>query len=217
MDQLKSIILIGSGGHAVSVAGVALAAGYKIICFVDRYKKSDKLMGLDVFSNFPTVAEIEKPNIAIAIGHNYMRQKVYEELMSSKLSIKFPPLIHPSAIISEFCEIHEGSVIMPGSIIGIGAKIGRFCLINTAASIDHNSEMSDFSSLGPGVVTGGGVKIGERTAISLRAAIMHGVTIAEDCVVGASSYANKDISKNQIAYGIPARKIRARIPGDNYL
>jgi len=77
--------------------------------------------------------------------------------------------------------------------------------------------MSDFCSLAPAAVTGGNVKIGMRSAISIGAVIKHGITIGNDCVIGANSFLNKDLPHNIVAYGVPARKVRNRNIGDSYL
>jgi len=37
--QLPLLVIVGAGGHAVSVANVALSVGYKIECFIDKKKK----------------------------------------------------------------------------------------------------------------------------------------------------------------------------------
>jgi acetyltransferase-like isoleucine patch superfamily enzyme len=106
---------------------------------------------------------------------------------------------------------------MPNAVIGPNTKVGKFCLINTQASIDHDCVMLDYSSLAPSSVTGGTVQIGIRSALSIGATIKHGLKIGNDCVVGANSYLNKDLPNNQVAYGTPAKQVRTRNIGDSYL
>jgi len=156
-------------------------------------------------------------NFAIAIGDNASRERIYTQLKKSYSNLKFPSLIHPAASICSFSSIGEGTIVMPKSVIGSNTKIGQFCLINTGSSIDHDCVMSDFSSLAPAAVTGGNVKIGIRSAISIGAVIKHGITIGNDCVIGANSFLNKDLPHNIVAYGVPAREVRNRNIGDSYL
>jgi acetyltransferase-like isoleucine patch superfamily enzyme len=106
---------------------------------------------------------------------------------------------------------------MPNAVVGPNTRVGRFCIVNTSASIDHDAAMADFSSLAPGAVTGGGVSIGRRSAVSMGAVIKHRVRIGDDCVVGAQSYVDKDLPDNVVAYGTPARSVRTRKAGDAYL
>ena len=106
---------------------------------------------------------------------------------------------------------------MPNTVVGPNTKIGEFCLLNTLSSIDHDGIMEDYSSLAPGVITGGNVKIGKRSAVSIGAVIKQNIVIADDVVVGANSYVNKDLTSNHLAYGTPAKTIRSRKNGDPYL
>ena len=77
--------------------------------------------------------------------------------------------------------------------------------------------MLDYSSLAPGAVSGGKVIIGLRSVISIGATIKHGLKIGDDCVVGAKSYLNKDLCKNQVYYEMPPKQTRARNIGDEHL
>jgi sugar O-acyltransferase (sialic acid O-acetyltransferase NeuD family) len=213
----KQIAIFGSGGHAVSVANVALSAGYSIKFFIDRESKGSNLLGYEVLKNSIEILDLKNICFAIGVGDNAAREDIYKKLIAINPELHFPALIHDSSVISNFTKIGDGTVVMPNAVVGPNSKIGIFCLINTRSSIDHDSSMSDFSSLAPAAVTGGNVKIGFRSAISLGASVKHGVSIGDDSVLGANSYLNKDLENNQIAYGVPAKKIRIRNVGDAYL
>lgn len=215
--NLKPLVILGAGGHAVSVANVAMDAGFSIAYFIDKKNKNSSLLGIEVIQDISVLKNILDFEYAIAIGDNTLRELVYHELQSLNTCIKFPALIHNSAVVSSFSNIDNGSVIMPRAVIGPNVTVGKFCILNTLASIDHDSAMSDFSSLAPHAVTGGNVRIGQRSAISINATVKHGLIVGDDCVLGAHSYLNKDLLSNSIAYGIPAKLIRSRLRGENYL
>lgn len=203
----RNLIIFGAGGHGVSVASVAISAGYKIAYFIDKKKQGSNLFGIDVLGDLDKLGDLEKFDFAIGVGDNFLRQRIHSDLKNYH-SLNFPTLIHRSAIISSFASIEEGTVVMPNGVIGPNSKVGRFCLINTHASIDHDSMMLDFSSLGPSAVTGGNVKVGECSSISISATIMNGITVGDNCVVGASSYLNQNLASNHVAFGVPAKNIR---------
>jgi sugar O-acyltransferase (sialic acid O-acetyltransferase NeuD family) len=211
------LIIIGAGGQAVSVANVALSAGFAIRCFVDQARQGSSLMGSPVIGAVAEWRDLGSCALAIAMGDNAARQRVYQELTVQHAGLQFPCLIHRSAVVSSFVEIGEGTVVMPGAIVGPNTLVGRFCVINTRASIDHDGSMQDFSSLGPAAVTGGTVQLGERCAVGIGAVLKHRVKVGNDSVVGAHSYLNKDLPSFRVAYGTPARDIRARQPGEAYL
>lgn len=216
-NALRPLIIIGAGGHALSVANVAISAGYQILSFIDKDRDGQKLFGKRVLANLSALDNPAHYSFAIGIGDNSTREIIYQDLIASYRDLHFPVLLHPSAVVSPFSRIGEGTVIMPQANVGPQSEIGHFCIINTLSSIDHECLMHHYSSLAPGAVTGGKVAIGIRSAVSLGAKIKHGVTIGDDCVVGANSYLSKDLPRNQLAYGTPAKAIRTRESKEKYL
>lgn len=216
-EGLPSLVVIGAGGHAVSVANVALSAGFEVRHFVDKERMGDALLGVGIIGDISQLGDFSSFCFAIAVGDNAVRERILGDLIARYPKIHFPSLIHSSATVASFTSIGEGTVVMPNAVIGPNSKVGKFCLINTQASIDHDCVMRDFSSLAPAAVTGGRVIVGMRSAICIGATVKHGLTIGDDCVVGASSYLNRDLPSNQVAYGVPARKVRSRDVGDPYL
>jgi sugar O-acyltransferase (sialic acid O-acetyltransferase NeuD family) len=213
----RLIVIIGAGGHATSVANVAVSAGYKVKYFVDPKKKGQIFLGTTILGDIAELTDLKNYSFCIAIGDNAIRERIYEEFLKQNLRLNFPCLVHPSAVISCFTEMGAGSIIMPNAVLGPNSKLGIFCILNTSASLDHDCVMSNFSSLAPSAVAGGGVKIGLRTNIAIGAVIKHNVTIGNDSIVGANSYLNKDLPSNNIAYGNPSKIVRARSYGEPYL
>ena len=213
----SALIIVGAGGHAVSVANVAISAGYSVLSFVDNNKVGQQLIGFPIISEKVSKSGSSEYDYVIAIGDNSKRKRIYEEFISDLPNANFPSLIHQSAVIGINSQIEEGSVIMPNSNIGPNSKVGKCCIINTHSSIDHDCILSDFVSLAPGVITGGNVKVGELSAISIGAVCKHGIKIGNDSVIGASSYVNKDVGNSVVSYGNPCKKIRGRVHGEPYL
>ena len=69
----SALIVIGSGGHAISVANVAVSAGYKIDYFVDPYKTNQNLLNIQVINDLLKIKNMENFSFAIAIGDNFKR------------------------------------------------------------------------------------------------------------------------------------------------
>jgi len=213
----KDLIIIGAGGHAVSVANIAISAGFEIKYFIDSKKHGEKIFDYKILPSFSDEDKKNKIKCVIAVGDNARRNLIFENLQSNHNNISFPALIHNSAVVSTGAHVNDGSVIMPLAVIGPNTNIGKFCIVNTKASIDHDSFMDDFSSLAPSATTGGNVFIGTRSVISIGAVVKDCIKIGNDCVLGANSYLNKDLIDNKVAYGSPAKIIRSRLYGENYL
>lgn len=93
------LVIIGAGGHAVSVASVALSAGHTIHCFVDRLKAGSQLLGFEIIGDVGDLENWARYGFAIAIGDNAIRERVYAELRSRAETMVFPPLIHAAATL----------------------------------------------------------------------------------------------------------------------
>ena len=211
------IVIIGAGGHAISVTNVALSRGYSVVCYVDDGKSGSYIMGIPVITSKDCLSHYSSYNIFIAIGDNAIRERMFNEYQSNLPAANFPKLIHKSSVIGVGTVIDEGTVVMPLSNIGPNTHVGRFCIINSSSSIDHDCKIDEFSSIGPGVISGGTVDIGKRSAISIGAVIKHGVNIGDDAVIGANSYVNRSIESGVVAYGSPAVIVRKRKKEDSYL
>jgi len=215
--QRRPLIIVGAGGHALSVANVAVSAGYVVKHFVDKNKRGTDLIGTRVIGSVDDLDHDDDASFAIGVGDNAVREKTYLEIVAALANPDFPTLVHSTAVVSLHAEVGEGTVLMPHAVVGPNSKIGMLCIINTHASIDHDGVMHDFSSLAPRAVAGGAVTIGVRSAISLASSIKHGVSIGDDSVLGANSYLNSDLPNNIVAYGTPAKHVRSRMVGDAYL
>ena len=88
-----------------------------------------------------------------------------------------------------------------GITIGDNALIGHNVVI---ATLNHDMNPEKRGSLIPSPV-----KIGDRVWIGAGAIILPGVTIGDNAVIGAGSVVTKDIPKNSVAVGSPAKVIRS--------
>jgi sugar O-acyltransferase (sialic acid O-acetyltransferase NeuD family) len=213
----KDIIIVGAGGHAVSVTNVALSCGINVVAYVDNNKAGSKVLDIPVITKQQCIDTYKTANFAIAIGDNSVRERVYNDYKLELPNCEFPPLIHQTAVIGINSKVGDGTVIMPQTNIGPNSKVGVFCILNTSSSIDHDCDMQSFSSIAPRVVTGGNVNIGVRSALSIGATVKHGIVIGDDVVIGANSYVNKPFDSNLVAYGTPCKFVRERTKEDAYL
>jgi hypothetical protein len=117
-SNLRQLVVIGAGGHAVSVANIAISAGYTIKCFVDKYRKVTSLLGFNVICSLEELKSLNAYSFSIAIGDNAARERIFYEEKSKYANLHFPSLIHSSATICSFTMIEEGTVIMPKAVVG---------------------------------------------------------------------------------------------------
>ena len=208
------LLIIGCGGHSKVITEIAETLNYKDIKYFEINKSKKEYMGFKVFSN---IKENYTGEFIVAIGDNFQREKVYLDFLLEHKSSKSSILIHPKSFVSKRALIGSGTVIMPHATVNSDAKIGVGVIINSSSILEHDCVMDNFSSLAPGSKIGGSVSIGKRTAIGIGACINNGIKIEDDVVLGSNSLATRNISRESLYYGNPAKFIKKRLKGENYL
>jgi len=183
------INVYGKGGHAKVISSTLWNIHPKQIKFWDD-KSYEK--GVGDFGPWPWI---------IAIGDNKSRKRIAKILGNGC----YITLIHKSAIIDSNVDPGEGSQILHGSVVQVGTKIGKHCIVNTAATVDHDCILNDFSFIGPNATLCGGVEIGEGTYIGAGAIVLPYIKIGKDCMIGAGSVVTKDVPDRITAYGNPVK------------
>ncbi len=220
---MDNIVIIGSSGHAKVIIDIVEQEGrYNIAGLLDRYRKvGEQALGYQVLGQEEDLPELTTSRTLrgaiAAIGDNFIRSQVAARVRDVCPDLPFVNAIHPKASIGRDVSVGEGTVIMAGVTVNPCCAIGRFCILNTNASLDHDSVMEDFSSLAPRVTTGGNCRIGGYSAVSIGAVLIHDICIGEHTVIGAGSIVLKNLESFSVAYGSPAKAIRKRKPGDKYL
>ena len=124
----------------------------------------------------------------ISLGDNVTINRFCTLKAAPKLSIG------NKILISNFCVI-EGDIEMGNKVV-----FAPFCHVT---SVDHDYKGDIFK-----VGKSNPIKIGNNVWIASGVKIVKGVSIGDNCVLGAGSVVTKDIPNNSIAVGVPAKVIK---------
>lgn len=208
---MSKLVILGAGGIAIVAADIARCQGFDIVGFLDDNpaKHGTLLCGAPVLGNFSLLSGLREaaPQVVVAFSNSHGRIDVAQRALSCGFSL--PTLIHPSAIISQYASVEQGTIIMPGVIVNAGAFIGRNCILNTAASIDHECRIGDGVHIGPGARLSGLVTVGNASWIGIGCVIRESILIGTDVLLGAGSLVLSNVPAGVVAYGAPAKVIRA--------
>ncbi|MBR6694139.1 MAG: acetyltransferase [Clostridia bacterium] len=200
---MRSVVIIGAGGHAKVIADIVIRSGDRLLGFLDDQKEGS------VFGEYSVIgklADIEKfKNDAlfiIGIGSAAVRERI-----AKASPVRWYTAIHPSAQFSLGAQIGSGSTVMAGAVINADSVIGKHCIVNTRASVDHDCKIADFVHLSPGSTLCGTVSVGERTQIGAGTVIKNNISVCADVLVGCGSAVVKDITSAGTYVGVPARKV----------
>ena len=127
--------LYGASGHAKVIIDILDAQQINVDGMFDDDHTIDELMAIPVNHQWNG----ESP-IIVSIGNNLARKQIVQ-----KLNCDFARVYHPSAVVSPNSSIGEGTVVMQGSIIQSGARVGCHCIVNTGSSVDHECFIEVFS------------------------------------------------------------------------
>lgn len=202
----KNVVIIGAGGHAKVIADIITKSNDNVIGFLDDnldIQSKTIYLNKTVLGTTKDIDKYKEYYFIIGIGNNNIRENI-----ANSYDLKWYTAIHPNAITANEVSIEEGSVVMAGSIINTGTKIGKHCIINTKSSLDHDNIIENYVHISPGATLAGTVHIKEKTWVCAGATIINNIKIAKNNIIGAGSVIIKDINEENGTYvGVPARRV----------
>lgn len=153
--DMKSLLIIGCGGHGRIVAEAA--RDFRVVGFADDdpHKVGTTVDGWTVLGAWPDVAA---DTCVVAIGNNAARRAVFEKLMLARRATAV--VIAPGAMVSRRAKVGPGSVILSGCVVQAGAVIGANVLLNAGALVDHDAVVDDHAHVGLNSVVSSFARVG---------------------------------------------------------
>ncbi|WP_318643098.1 acetyltransferase [Flavobacterium ardleyense] len=208
---MKDLIIVGASGF-----------GREVLQWIKDSNKSNKswdikgfiddnlsaLEGYDcdykVIDSIKNYSPRENDYFAIAIALPKVK-KIVVEILQTK-GAKFATIIHPTAIVGEFCELGEGIVMTPNAKISPNVKIGNFATI-LGSSFGHDAVVGDFCTITGNCSINGYVSLGEGSFIGSNSCIAPGKKVGAWSLVAMGSMVIMNVKAGTKVMGNPARKI----------
>jgi sugar O-acyltransferase (sialic acid O-acetyltransferase NeuD family) len=191
-NDMKSLILIGGGGHCKSCIDVIETEGkYTIAGILDSIKQADdRVLGYPVLGNDSMLEELALKGHAflITIGHIKTpapRIALYNRIEA--MGAEMPVIVSPRAHVSKHAKVGKGSIIMHFSLINAAAEIGHNCIINSRALVEHDAVIGNHCHVSTGTLINGGAKVGDFSFVGSGAVLREGITLTENSFVKANS------------------------------
>ncbi|HEX7636378.1 MAG TPA: NeuD/PglB/VioB family sugar acetyltransferase [Noviherbaspirillum sp.] len=206
MNEYKGLLILGFGGHARSVADVALAAGFRSLLFVDEHAREDEhFVGHRVQPELPHQLP-EGWACFPAAGDNHRRQMQVASILSAGWPL--------ATVISPSATIGAGAIVSPGSFVGhhahVGpmARIGLAGIVNTGAIVEHECIIGDYVHVSVHATTAGRSRLGDYVFLGAGATVIDGVTVTSNVAVGAGGVVITSIDSSGTYVGVPVRRIK---------
>jgi sugar O-acyltransferase (sialic acid O-acetyltransferase NeuD family) len=211
----RTVVIIGTGGHARVVIDLLHKLGRTVQAAVevspptwDRHALEVPVKGDDA-----AVLAYDPNTVELALGIGMPSAEPVAGL-GLRLAIaahyaergyRFPPLVHPSAIIGSECSIGDGAQIMAGAILQAGCSVGHFAIVNTGACVDHDCVLGVGCHIAPRATLGGSVKVGTETLVGIGATVRQGIVIGDRSLIGGGAMVVVNIDSGEQRAGVPAR------------
>lgn len=211
---MKNLVLIGASGYGREIYDMierinARKATYNVVGFIDDNSElwGTKINTVPVLGGVDYVKEhFKKEDLyaVITIASADVKRNIAEELDHY---VTWETLIDPTAIVSNYCHIGEGSLIGAFSQVGPNSKVGRFCSILYACSIGHDAQLEDYVSTMDYCDITGYDYLEEGVYLGSSVAILPDLRICKDSVIGGGTLVVKNILEKGTYIGVPARKL----------
>lgn len=198
-----SLVIVGCGGHARSVACSFMKYCNENIVFLDENAKpNEEIFGFPVINDYEIM---EQDQYFVAIGDNEKRRRLLDSLRHKGRLIS---IVDCEANVSQNAKIGAGCFVGSGAYVGPYAEIGVGAIINTGAIVEHETIVGCNSHLAPAVTICGRTKVGNNVMIGAGSTVIDSIEICDNVIVGAGSTIVHDIMNPGTYVGSPVRKIR---------
>ena len=210
--MIKKIAIIGAGGFGREVKWLidSINIAQKKWDFIGYY--DDDLSERKNIEQKLLLGNIEELNniqesvgVIIAIGHPEIKKKIFNNLHNSNLY--FPSLVHPNCLIGNNVTIGQGAVICANNILTCDIIIEDFVTLNLACTVGHDTTIKSYCSIMPTVNVSGEVLMEECVYVGTGAKIINQINIGSHSTIGAGAVVIKDVPRNSISVGVPAKCI----------
>lgn len=207
----KDIYIIGAGTYGEVMYELAILNGYNVKGFYDEddSKVYSLVMEVKVKGKFSNLRdeEIHNNNYIVAIGNNKVRSEIMDKI-NSKGGLT-PTLIHPKAVISDSAKIGKGVYIHGNTYIWTKTNISDYCIISPNVVIAHHSSLGKACLISTLSGVGASITIKDNVFVGMGSTLVTGVSlVGEGSIIGAGAVVLKNVEKECVYAGIPAKKIR---------
>lgn len=186
MSSIEEIIIVGTGGHAVSCLE-AINSGdlFRVAGFISNQDQVE-FMGYPILGTDSDLPELIKnyKNACIGVGQiGSADSRIYVYKMLKTLGFNLPAVISSSAHVSKLAHIGRATVIMHGAVVNALANIGENSIINSMALVEHGSQIGRNCHVSTGVLINGDCVIGDGSFIGSGAVLKHGSILPSESFV----------------------------------
>ncbi len=218
---IRPVVVIGGGGmgrcvlDVIDAANVDAAArsgrpAWELVGVLDDGTPDCDLLGARGVRHLGPVAHLEDlaadVGYLIGIGDGVTRRLV--DRFAQSVRREAPVLVHPNVHRGFDVQLGAGSVVCSHVSMENNIRLGRHVHINQNSTVGHDSRLGSYVTLSPLVALSGDVRVEEAAFLGTGSSVNQGLTLHEECVVGAGAAVINDVPAQATVVGVPARVVR---------
>ncbi|MEN9304704.1 MAG: hypothetical protein RL264_3133 [Bacteroidota bacterium] len=208
---MKNIIIVGASGFGREVLQWVkhcnmAGADWNIKGFID-----DNLNALDGYEcDYKIIGSVKSYEIqqddffALAIALPKVKKLVVQGLKAK--GARFATIIHPTAIIGEFCFFGEGLIVTPNAKVSPNVTIGNFVTL-LGSGVGHDAKIADFCTVTGNCSINGHVVLDEGAFIASNSCVAPGKKVGAWAYVGMGAMVISNVKPESKVMGNPAKRI----------
>lgn len=208
-----SYVIIGGGGHALSIADALLSLRLPVLGYTDPHDGPELLPGIRRLGDDGILQALDPSTIRVVNGIGStgngmaLRRDTYLALRDAGLS--FAGLVHAHACVSPLLSaLGPAHQVLAGATVNADVHCGENVLINTAAVVEHGCHIGSHCHIASGAVLCGEVQLGDAVHIGAGATVIQGVTIGSGAVIAAGAVITQNVEPLTLVAGVPGRQKR---------
>ncbi len=210
---MKNLILIGAGGCGREVLQWAkdvnrASPRWKIKGFLDDNPNAldGKACDAKIIGTIADYSPQDDDEFLCCLGTSATRERVFNTLQAR--GARFTTLAHPTAVVSDSCELGEGVILYPFALVSPNAKIGRGCIINMYSSVTHDCQLGEFCTISGHCDITGACVLGARVFMGSSSQITPGTQLGDDVWICAGSCVMTRARAGVKLLGVPAKIVK---------
>ena len=203
IDKVKGLRIYGFGGHARSIADVAIASGIQQLVFADVNARDDEsFLGFQVIKAFDDGLPDGWQCFAAA-GDNRKRWAQVEHIQAQGWPLA--TIISPTATVGIGATIAAGTFVGHHCHVGPMARIGQSCILNTGSIVEHDCVVGDFTHVSVNATLAGRSELGSFVFLGTGATVIDNCSVPDGTMCGAGTIVTRALTVSGTYVGAPAR------------